>query len=174
MKMHRTAYALALVAAIACGEAESPDPHDEKAQTDAGASNDVGPNTGDSSVDSHDAATTETDGGTDPAPTFARIYDEILVPSNCTNGYCHGSGAGYLTLSDLDTSYASLVGARAFNGSCEVELRVAPSDPEASLLWRKIAPGISVCAEKMPFGTDGLPTPQAELLRRWIEAGAPR
>jgi hypothetical protein len=163
--------ALLLLAACGGGDQETrADAAVERGQDASAAVSDASePDTGES-ID----AATDLDAGSDPTPTFARIYDEILVPAGCTNGYCHGAGAGYLMLSDAETSYASLVSARAFNGACEVELRVAPNDAEASLLWRKIAPGIAVCEEKMPYGTEGLTADQAELVRRWIEAGAPR
>jgi predicted CxxxxCH...CXXCH cytochrome family protein len=108
-----------------------------------------------------------------PDVTFAKIFDEVIDPAGCTNGYCHGSGAGYLQLTDRQTSYQNLVSAPAFNGACGVELRVSPMDPDQSLLWRKIAPGVSVCEGKMPQGTLGLSNEQADLIHRWIMAGAP-
>lgn len=108
-----------------------------------------------------------------PPITFQRVFDEVIVPEGCTSGYCHGSGGGYLVLTDRETSYRNLVGANVFNGGCGVALRVLPGDPEGSLLWRKIAPDVEVCEGKMPRGTLGISEDRANLVRQWILAGAP-
>jgi hypothetical protein len=106
--------------------------------------------------------------------TFARVYDEVLVPTGCTTGTCHGSGAGHLVLTTADISYERLVNVPPFDMTCGTPLRVLPGDPDQSRLWRKVAPGIEVCGAKMPKGRPALTDTQAELVKRWIAAGAPR
>lgn len=110
-----------------------------------------------------------------PRPaTFARVYEEILVPYGCTSGRCHGAAAGALSLGTADEAYASLVGAQASRQDCASGVRVAPGNPSASLVWLKVAPDMSVCGSKMPPTMNGLPPPALTLLQAWINGGAPR
>ena len=110
-----------------------------------------------------------------PRPvTFARVYEEILVPYGCTSGRCHGAAAGYLSLGTAEDSYANLVRASATAADCGSGVRVAPGDVTGSLMWLKVAPDMNVCGSKMPPTMGGLPAPALTLLREWITAGAPR
>lgn len=110
-----------------------------------------------------------------PRPvTFARVYEEILVPYGCTGGRCHGGAAGALSLSNAEEAYTNLVRAQASHTDCGSGVRVAPGDLSGSLVWLKVAPDMSVCGSKMPPTMGGLPEPALNLLREWISAGAPR
>ena len=92
---------------------------------------------------------------------------------------CHGpNGPDELEASQLDLStqagaYAALVGTAAAGVSCMSTgtLRVAPGDPDASLIVQKLDPQPGLCGDPMPPGE----APPAELLttiREWILAGA--
>ncbi len=111
----------------------------------------------------------------EPAPvgaaTFQRVFDEVLVPNGCTNGYCHGQSAGGLVLRDVDGAFRALVGPLA---TCDGSARVVPGAPEQSALWRKIAPGVMACGSKMPPAVGSVSPVAAELVRQWIAEGAAR
>jgi hypothetical protein len=104
--------------------------------------------------------------------SFARVFDEVLTPYGCTNGYCHGSGVGGLMMRDRASAYASLVGVAPSGESCEAEARVLPGHVEESLIFRKISPGVAVCGSKMPPSLGGLPPQAVEIVRGWIASGA--
>ncbi len=123
-----------------------------------------------------DASTTDETGV--EGPSFAEIYEKVIVAQNCNSGYCHGAGAGGLLLTDEATSYASLVGVEANAPMCGSTLLVAPSSPEESVLWYRTRPaaldeGMEPCAPKMPEGSKGLEEAEGGLLLDWIEGGAP-
>jgi hypothetical protein len=107
----------------------------------------------------------------EPGPRFAAIYKPVFVDGGCTNGYCHG-GSGSLSMRTAEAAYAALVGVRAGGADCAGAVRVVPGRPQDSLLWRKVAPGVTACGSKMPAGRESLAGPQLDLVRRWIEAGA--
>lgn len=106
---------------------------------------------------------------------FSRIFQEVLVPNGCTGGYCHGGGAGGLTLSNEDAAYEALVNTSAVGPGCEGAPRVYPGLVEASLVWGKIAPGMPApCGSKMPPAGGALLAGSLALMEAWIRAGAPR
>jgi hypothetical protein len=51
-------------------------------------------------------------------------------------------------------------------------LRIAPGDPAASYLYRKIT-GAGITGERMPLGLPPLTDAQQRLVRDWIRRGAP-
>lgn len=134
----------------------------EGPDVDAGGTEDAG---------GMDAGGTDT-GGTEDAGTtltFGPVWD-ILEAYSCTNGYCHGGGAGDLTMATAEGAYAALVGV---NSSCDGSQRVTPGNPADSLLYSKIAPGMAAdCGDKMPKGADEMDAADAETIRAWIEGGA--
>jgi hypothetical protein len=84
---------------------------------------------------------------------------------------------------DLDltegVSYDSLV-SQPTSAACMAEVpdsvRVVPSDPEGSMLWRKCKPTCDRCREPMPRFTEGLGVIAPEefaLIEMWIVQGAP-
>ncbi len=108
-------------------------------------------------------------------PTLDQIQAAVFTPS-CATGGCHNntSQAAGLSLADADTSYLELVGQFSNqNGQSNVML-VAPNDPDASYLVRKLenAPGIT--GQQMPIG--GAPLQQSDIddIRLWITNGAER
>lgn len=105
--------------------------------------------------------------------TFLRVYEEVLVPNGCTNGYCHGGNAGSLQLGNPEVAYWNLVGMPPAGAGCSAPARVSPGSLEGSLLWSKVAPGLAVCGSKMPPNRGALPSASLELLRAWILQGAP-
>lgn len=115
-----------------------------------------------------------TEGGGGPVG-FSVIYERVFHNKEnallCTG--CHDFLGAELSQDQL---YKRLVGEPAQREPCKGEVRVVPGDPNASLLWKKLEPGLEVCGSKMPrsiplFG----PAPtssQLELLKAWIEGGA--
>lgn len=121
-------------------------------------------------------------GGPRPTPepsgeaTFSAVYDEIIVGEGCTAPLCHGggAGAGNLTLTTKEGAYQALVGAPAAGPFCSASglLRVQAGDPEASVLWSKVATRSPICGDPMPIASM-LDAGKIEQIRRWIERGAP-
>ena len=111
-------------------------------------------------------------GGIDlPVPSLAEVAAAVLVPA-C--GDCHISQ----TLSDLWLEPNAALRDRLLGASIQAApmALVTPGDPETSYLWRKVqgthlpAGGLG---EPMPLSRAALTEPQSDLLRRWIEGGAP-
>jgi hypothetical protein len=87
---------------------------------------------------------------------------------------CHqgSSGAGSVLSLEPDKAYDQLVNVPA-RQSCAPELRVTPGDPDASVLFLKIAG--TTCGGRMPPASpdyfDRVPD-KLEAVRSWIEQGA--
>jgi hypothetical protein len=107
-------------------------------------------------------------------PTFTAVYDEVFVGEGCNTPLCHGGSAGNLSMATKDAAYEALVNAPAAGELCAASglIRVVPGDPEASLLFDKVASRTPVCGDPMPIAA-ALPADKIEQLRRWIELGAP-
>lgn len=99
------------------------------------------------------------------AETFATIYDDIIAPG-CVR--CHGT-RGNLDMRDRETAYRNLLSADT-GPACAGQQRVVPGDPEASLLYQKLA-GTPACGAPMP-PTGPLPPELVERVRQWIADGA--
>lgn len=117
-------------------------------------------------------------GGGASSVTFARIDEEILKP-RCTFA-CHSGGEFAAGGLDLEVEpRAALVEQNATAAVCVGGgQRVVPFEPEASLLYLKVAAKLesepAPCGDTMPPGSEpALPEEQVELIREWIEAGAP-
>lgn len=93
---------------------------------------------------------------------FPSLYANILT-ARCSGAGCHDRG----DVAGVDFSSE----ARAF---ATLLPRVVPGDPEASTLYKRITPGLCTgdCVP-MPLDRDPLPEDERELIRAWIEAGAP-
>lgn len=106
-----------------------------------------------------------------PTPTLAEVADAVLTPA-C--GDCHIAQ----TLSNLWLESNAALRDRLLAGSLQAAPMplVTPGDVEASYLWRKVF-GSHLAAgglgEAMPLGRPALTVEQTDLLRRWIEGGAP-
>lgn len=112
-------------------------------------------------------------------PTFSSLVSEVFTSSDaagrtaCTN--CHTNvgrtPAGGLVLLP-GSAYAQLVGVNSVTNPGQV--RVAPGDPENSVLIWKLEGRSSMRGARMPFnGPPYLTAGQILIVRRWIERGAP-
>ncbi|MDQ8177241.1 MAG: hypothetical protein P3A58_07765 [Gemmatimonadota bacterium] len=110
--------------------------------------------------------------------SFARLQNEVLVPS-CATGGCHVSGSGQVVLSGT-AAYDGLVNALPTHTAARLAglKRVAPGRPDSSLLYhRLLAPTHRLPIDLgpvMPEGRAPLTAGQVEFLVQWIAAGAPR
>ncbi len=133
----------------------------------------------------------------DFSPTGNISFADDVIPifeANCNSTNCHGSVStpdadlflGLASNNDEDTiveAYAELVNVDASNAFGM--LRVKPGDPENSWLMVKLDGDMSCpqaqpfcagsCGQRMPRGTGAMPLPDDELdiVRSWIENGAP-
>ncbi|MCB9595433.1 MAG: hypothetical protein H6719_22120 [Sandaracinaceae bacterium] len=112
-------------------------------------------------------------------PRWSAIHAQVMTP-RCATPLCHDDRAsGHLDLRDVAAGHAALVGVRS-DGSilCRTTSleRVAPGDPDASLLVQKLqgedASGAHVCGERMPLGRGEIPAQHLAAIREWIQAGA--
>jgi hypothetical protein len=120
------------------------------------------------------------------APTFTRVWNEVLVAKGCAGEFCHGGAQGGLSMDDRADAHANLVGVTAAGPLCGTsgKLRVQPSAPDASLLLEKMSQPMPSCGETMPIGTKLEPNclvddpsvcttaAELQLVRDWIAAGA--
>jgi hypothetical protein len=124
-------------------------------------------------VVTEDAPTPDT---SSPPVSFAQVYTEVFEANSCSNGYCHGAGAGGFTISDETGAHFALVNQNAMAPSCGLTQLVVPGDPESSILWRRLRPIAlddgDVCAPKMPQGTEGVDAEASQLVYDWIAGGA--
>lgn len=192
MRMHVYALFGTLALSMGCDEEDSgPSGESQSAQTDGGDTEEAGVETSDGTEQTSgpsDGSTTstgetgsdddgDTSGGAGVEPTFDEVFETILAPLQCANGYCHGSGAGQLQLGDAEQSYAALIDASASLAACDRTMLVVPGDPAASILYARLDPaGADAvdCFVPMPQDADPPSDSELDLVRRWIEAGAPR
>jgi hypothetical protein len=110
--------------------------------------------------------------------SFARLQNEVLVPS-CATGGCHVSGSGSVVLGGPG-AYDALVNATPTHTVARLAglKRVVPGRPDSSLLYlRLLAPTHRLPLDLgpvMPVGTSALSAGQVEFILQWIAAGAPR
>ncbi len=109
----------------------------------------------------------------DPDPddevTFSQV--QAIFSSSCAVSGCH-AGASPQQGMDLSAgvAYANIVNvASAENPALS---RITPNDPDNSYLYRKIT-GVNILFARMPLGRAPLSQDQIDLMRDWIEAGAP-
>jgi len=123
---------------------------------------------------------------TDPPPTdptceesydstFDAIQSVVFERHGCTAEACHGSAAsGRLDLR-ADVSYANLFEAPSTASSLA---RVHPGTKERSFLWLKLLAAsddtVEITGSPMPLGSTPLGETEMELLRLWIQGGAPQ
>jgi hypothetical protein len=91
-----------------------------------------------------------------------------LFSTNCVNAGCHPGGGAPFPLA-AGVSYANLVNRPATNAPCAGDLRVQPSNADASALIKRLE---GTCGAQMPFGGTPLPSNQIQLIRDWINQGA--
>ena len=120
--------------------------------------------------------------------SFDQIQTQIFDAGNattgrCTQDFCHSGQfpQGDLSL-EADKSYDQLVDVQPVRSSARSRglLRIAPGDLQKSFLWLKVLefsqPGSLQFGDGSPMPQVGNPLPQEQLnlLRDWIQAGAPR
>jgi hypothetical protein len=126
-------------------------------------------------------------GGCDPTSLFAGTFDRIqrqIFNQNCALSGCHDSqsqSAGLLL--ETGAAYANLVNATPTTGGAIAAgwLRVdAPSpgvagNPDSSLLYHKVEGDLPDASfgERMPLSKPRLHKTLRDVIRLWIEAGAP-
>jgi len=106
----------------------------------------------------------------DPTAAFTRVQNEIFTPTCAALG-CHdplGRQQG-LILAPGRAYALSVTVASTENPQL---MRVAPSDPANSYLYRKIT-GAGITGDRMPQGLPILNDAQIRLVRDWIRRGAP-
>ncbi len=161
------------------GTSESGGPGSESTSPDAPTTAPGTEATGDADAGESDSSgepgTAETGTG---AVSFTDVYEQVILPNGCNAGYCHGGGAGGLTMTDEATSYANLVEVAAAAALCDQTMRVVPGSLDESILWYRVRPsaqdGDELCAQnsKMPMGSMGLSDAEAKLVSDWISGGA--
>lgn len=110
------------------------------------------------------------------APTFANLYKYVITQGTCGGAACHNGQAAGFQIGSLDDTYAALVSKPATGPDCagKNQTLVVPNDPQTSLLYLKLLDN-PPCGARMPFAsTTPLRADKVELVRRWIEAGAPK
>jgi hypothetical protein len=114
----------------------------------------------------------------DLEPTFSSIQREIFESSDSSGRpacvTCHKGGLPFLPFSMNLTSasaYANLVGVASREKPSV--LRVAAGDPENSYLVHKLENSHSIVGAQMPLNGPYLSQGQIDVIRRWIEIGAP-
>ena len=115
--------------------------------------------------------TTTTDMVFDSAPeglaTFERVQTRIFDLS-CASSGCHG-GSAWPDLSS-GKAYGNIVNVESTQG---LPL-VYPDFPDSSYLYLKLLPDAAVSGGRMPLGGPYLDAASLEIVRAWIEGGAPR
>ena len=122
------------------------------------------------------ASTACSDGGGTAAPSSDAPGDELSYETQIQGIWslrcgssCHGAnGNGGLDLR-RGQSYTNLVGVTSPNYGAP---RIAPNDPEGSVLFNKIT-DTGLFGELMPNGGPALGDTDIELIRAWILDGAP-
>ncbi|MDX1481030.1 MAG: CHRD domain-containing protein [Woeseiaceae bacterium] len=102
--------------------------------------------------------------------TFSEIQETIFTPTCATSG-CH-SGSNPPDGLDLTAgaAYANIVNVASVQ--MPSLLRIAPGNPDDSYLVRKVQ-GTGIVASRMPLGQPPLSQAQINLIRAWVEDGAP-
>src|SRR5690606_919499 len=100
-----------------------------------------------------------------------------IFNASCALSACHDSQTQQANLLlEIGASYTQLVGATPTNATAQGLgwLRVTPGDPSTSLIYRKVTGDLGVgLGSRMPLGRPPLPANLIQILRLWIEAGAP-
>ena len=112
-------------------------------------------------------------GGAPPgglAPTLASIQDNVFSV-RCAIPECHGGGnVQYGLRLDPGFSAGNLINVPSPRNPNLI--RVIPGDPDASFLIQKLQ-GTQTLGDRMPDGGPYLTTAQVNVIRQWIQDGAP-
>ncbi len=104
-------------------------------------------------------------------PTLASIQANVFTP-RCAFSGCHGSSSTQANLTLVaGSSHANLVGVASSQNPSFT--RVIAGDPNASLIIRKLEEATPPVGIRMPFGGPYLPQSTINVIRQWIQLGAP-
>ncbi len=113
--------------------------------------------------------------------TFSEVIT-VLENNGCSNGYCHGGGAGGFSLSGSEQEiYDNLVGVVPTNeaAASRGDKLIDPGYPERSFFYRKINQDLYEDSKLHSGEMDAMPPSgtlskvDRELIRQWIYFGAP-
>ena len=105
------------------------------------------------------------------APTLASIQTNVFSV-NCAIPGCHGGGTVQQGLRlDPGFSAGNLINVPSPRDASLI--RVVPGDPDASFLIQKLD-GTQTLGERMPAGRPPLTTATINVIRQWIQNGAPQ
>ena len=130
---------------------------------------------------------TDSNGASDPTPdtrmitvqgggggqeaTFSAVQQQIFTQS-CAFSGCHG---GSSPAEGLDLRQGAAYGEIVNVPSSQMSSldRIEPSEPDSSYLYLKVTGDSSISGVRMPRGGAALSSDLIDLLRDWIERGAP-
>ncbi len=105
------------------------------------------------------------------APTLASIQDNVFTV-NCAVPGCHG-GAGAQQGLRLDPGFSAGSLINVASPRDPNLIRVVPGNPDASFLIQKLD-GTQTLGDRMPDGGPYLTTATVNVIRQWIQDGAPQ
>jgi hypothetical protein len=107
-------------------------------------------------------------------PSLSLIQQAIFGPK-CAMSGCHVGGSnqlpGSMNLSTKDSTYADIV--NIFSQERPTLLRVKPGDPDSSYVIWKIEGRSGIFGGRMPLVGDTLMQNEVDLIKTWIQEGAP-
>lgn len=103
-------------------------------------------------------------------PTLASIQDNVFTVTCAVPG-CHG-GTGAQQGLRLDPGFSAGNLINVPSPRDPNLIRVVPGDPDASFLIQKLQ-GTQTLGDRMPDGGPYLTTAQVNVIRQWIQDGAP-
>jgi len=128
---------------------------------------------------------TDSKGAADPTPdsrtitvagggsqaTLSAVQSQIFTPS-CAFSGCHGGGSPAEGMSlTAGAAYSNIVNVRSSQrGSLDL---IEPNEPDSSYLYLKVIGDSSISGLRMPRSGPALSQELIDLLRDWIERGAP-
>ena len=104
-------------------------------------------------------------------PTLASIQDNVFTV-NCAVSGCHG-GAGAQQGLRLDPGFSAGNLINVHSPQDSNLIRVLPGDPDGSFLIQKLD-GTQTVGSRMPDGGPYLTTATINVIRQWIQDGAPQ
>ena len=116
-----------------------------------------------------DTRTITVEGGGEVA-TFTAVQDRIFSTS-CAFSGCHGGSSPALGMNlTQGMAYSNIVNVPSSQSSLD---RIEPNDPANSYLYLKVIGDSSISGSQMPRGAQPLSQELMDLLRDWIDRGAP-
>ncbi|HEY4181855.1 MAG TPA: hypothetical protein VGM90_33660 [Kofleriaceae bacterium] len=112
-------------------------------------------------------------------PTFTDVYAELFprqTISQCV--FCHAnppneiSNGMFSVGDDQTTAYPALMDISHSAKCGDTYTLIVPGDPDASLVYQKLALDPPPCGDRMPLGNDAISKTKLKLVRDWILAGA--